>query len=250
LAAIANPLDYETYPIETLSVNSNGSNNMIKIAENSKAKYVFFSSSEVYGNYDSLPRGSLSETSGSRIVLNQKRSPYVVGKCFGEEITINLCMNKGIEYLIIRPFNIYGPKMDLMTKYGRVIPNFCIWGLLGQPLKIHGDGTQIRSFCHIDDLINALNLLINSNFKNNSINIGYPQPISILDLARLISEILEMEENYIFVERYEFEPFIRIPDINKIKSIIGWKPQIDLRTGLMRTIEWFKTEGIKEYNRL
>ena len=247
LAAVANPLDYEKQPNETLRVNSEGSRNLIDIAGRSGAKYVFFSSSEIYGDHNNIPPAPLSESSRSMIFLNKKRSPYVVGKCFGEEMTINMCRREGIDHLIIRPFNIYGPNMDLMTNYGRVIPNFCIWGIRGRPMRIHGDGTQVRSFCHIDDLISALFLLIEKGVDGRSVNIGYPNPISILDLARSVSRILGIEENFIFVDKYEFEPYIRIPDISLINGLTGWKPRIDLGAGLIRTVEWFRTAGLEKY---
>ncbi|MBN1539897.1 MAG: NAD-dependent epimerase/dehydratase family protein [Candidatus Thermoplasmatota archaeon] len=250
LASIANPTDYETCPVETLLVNSDGSRNVIDIAGRSKARYVFFSSSEVYGNYDPIPYNNLSESLPGRIVLNQKRSPYVVGKCFGEEMAINLCARKGLKHLIIRPFNIYGPNMDLMTNYGRVIPNFCIWGLRGMPLRIHGDGRQVRSFCHIDDLVNALALLLKKDITGMSINIGYPDPTSILDLAGMVSKILGLPENFQFVERYPYEPAIRIPDITLIGNLTGWKPEVDLRSGLEDMIGWFRKIGMRKYDRI
>jgi len=249
LAAVANPLDYEKLPMKTLMVNSEGVRNLIDIAGKGRSKYVFFSSSEVYGNYSMVPMDQMAETSQSRIVLNQKRSPYVVGKCFGEEMSIYHCRKFGIDHLTIRPFNIYGPNMDLITNYGRVIPNFCIWGLKGDPLRIHGDGTQVRTFCHIDDLMRALFLLLEKDVKNRSINIGYPYPISIRDLARMVTDILKVEENFEFVEKYQFEPYVRVPDISLIKQLTGWEPQVDLKTGLVRTIDWFRTVGMGKYPR-
>ena len=249
LAAIANPKDYERKPVETLRVNSQGSENLVTIAERNMAKFIFFSSSEVYGDQEPALTGSLEDASWSRIILNQKRSPYVVGKCFGEEITKNLCLDKGMDHLIIRPFNIYGPKMDMMTNYGRVIPNFCIWGLNGDPMRIHGDGEQIRSFCYVDDFINALISLLNSGVVGKSINIGNPDPISIIELAGLISDILGVEENFGFVERYPYEPFCRVPDISLIKKLTGWEPEMDLRSGLESTVKWFRETGLERYDR-
>ena len=155
----------------------------------------------------------------------------------------------GVEHLIIRPFNIYGPNMDLMTNYGRVIPNFCIWGLRGQPLRIHGDGTQVRTFCHIDDLVSGLFLLLEKGINGQSVNIGHPRPTPILELAKLVSDILGIEENFKYVEKYQFEPYIRIPDIKLINKLTGWDPEIDLRTGLVKTIDWFSTTGLEKYSR-
>ncbi|MGA1792625.1 MAG: NAD-dependent epimerase/dehydratase family protein [Thermoplasmatota archaeon] len=249
LAAVANPVDYERRPLDTLNVNSDGARNLMSISGRSGSKFIFFSSSEVYGNYNIVPIDPMSETSHSRIILNQRRSPYVVGKCFGEEITISYSKKLGIDHLIIRPFNIYGPNMDLMTEYGRVIPNFCIWGLRGQPLRINGDGTQVRTFCHVDDMVNSLFLLIEKDIKQRSVNVGYPHPTSILDLARMVSGILGIEENFEFADKYQFEPYIRIPDIRLAKDLTGWEPEVDLKTGLVRTIDWFRETGLKKYSR-
>lgn len=249
LAAVANPIEYEELPLETLLVNSEGSQNLIDLAQSCGCQYIYFSSSEVYGNYNAIPNDSLDEGSQSRIVLNQKRSPYVVGKCFGEEMTISLCRAVGIEHLIVRPFNIYGPNMDLETHYGRVIPNFVIWGLRDEQMRIHGDGTQIRSFCHIDDFLNAFVMLLNKKITGKSINIGYPHPISIMDLARLITELLEKEEKFIHVEKYQFEPFMRVPDVSLIKEETGWVPEKTLKNGLVDVIDWFKEGGLDIYSR-
>ncbi|MBN1389803.1 MAG: NAD-dependent epimerase/dehydratase family protein [Candidatus Thermoplasmatota archaeon] len=250
LATIANPTDYERNPISTLSVNSIGTSNLIEIAGKTKAMFVFFSSSEVYGSHEISPGRSLSEICHSRIILNQKRSPYVVGKCYGEELTISRCNENNIPYLIIRPFNIYGSNMDMESQYGRVITNFIIWGLEGNSLRVHGDGTQIRSFCHIDDFLAALFQLLNRGIVGKSINIGYPHPISILDLAHLICELIGVEEDFKYVKRYEFEPFWRIPDIALIKELTGWEPQKNLRKGLIETIQWFRSVGMERYSKI
>ena len=164
-------------------------------------------------------------------------------------MAFNLSRSKGLKYLVIRPFNIYGPNMDIMTNYGRVIPNFCIWGLKGEPFRIHGDGTQIRSFCYIEDFLNAITSLLNNNINERSINIGYPHPISILELGRLTFDILGLEEKFQFVEKYPLEPYIRVPDIKLIEELTGWNPNVNLRSGLKRTIRWFKDMGLEKYDR-
>ncbi len=244
LAALANPTDYEKNPIDTLTVNSDGVKNLIELAYRFDARYIYFSSSEVYGIYDSIPYQGFSEgDTVSRLILGKQRSPYAIGKCFGEELTRHLCRHYGIKYLIIRPFNVYGPNMDVKTNYGRVIPNFITWALKKEPLKINGDGTQIRTFCYIDDFIQALFSLFRAEYPPDVINIGSRQQIRILDLAELINEIMDNKSNgYNFVERYQFEPMIRTPDLRKIKELTGWEPVTGLKKGLNKTGNWLKCQ--------
>ncbi len=244
LAALANPVDYEKKPIATLTVNSDGVKNLIELARKNEAGYLYFSSSEVYGVYDCIPyRGLSEEETVSRLILGKPRSPYAVGKCFGEELTRHLCGHYGIRYTIVRPFNVYGPNMDVNTNYGRVIPNFITWAIKKEPLQINGDGTQIRTFCYIDDFIQAIILLIKEESHPLVINIGSQQQIRILDLAQLINQMLDNESvGSVCVERYQFEPLIRIPDLNLIKKLTGWEPATGLKKGLHNTINWLKTQ--------
>lgn len=250
LAALANPIDYEKNPIATLTVNSDGVRNMIEIARQNKAYYIYFSSSEIYGVYDYIPyRGLSEEETVSRLILGKPRSPYAVGKCFGEELTRHFCDNYGIKYTIVRPFNVYGPYMDVNTNYGRVIPNFITWALKKEPLQINGDGTQIRTFCYIDDFMEALFRLLKAKPGPEVVNIGNRQQIRILDLAQLINELLDNKSNgYHFRERYQFEPMIRIPDLNRIIKLTGWEPVTGLRKGLINTSHWLKTH-LKIYDK-
>ena len=240
LAAIANPSDYEVSPIPTLLVNSRGNENLIDIARRSSAQYFFFSSSEVYGSYDFIPRQGLSEDALSQLVLNQLRTPYPIGKCYGEELTKYLCRSYENPYVVIRPFNVYGPRMDTKTTYGRVIPNFIAWALQKQPLQVQGNGEQIRTFCHIDDFINGLEITLRHPAPPSVINIGSPVPTSIFSLAQLINRILANDAGIVFTERYPHETLSRIPDIGRISSL-GWKPAINLEEGIKSTIQWFRT---------
>lgn len=242
LAALANPVDYEKNPITTLTVNSDGVQNMAEIARKNQSVYIYFSSSEVYGVYDCLPyRGLSEEETVSRLILGKPRSPYAVGKCFGEELTRHLCNDYGVKYTIVRPFNVYGPNMDVNTNYGRVIPNFITWALKKEPLQINGDGTQIRTFCYIDDFMQALFLLIKAKVNSEVVNIGSRQQTRILDLAQLTNEILDNKSSgYHFAKRYQFEPMIRTPDLNRIISLTGWEPGTGLKKGLKNTVIWLK----------
>jgi nucleoside-diphosphate-sugar epimerase len=244
LAAIANPLDYEQHRLDTLMVNSRGNENLIKMARRWGAKYVFFSTSEVYGDHNPLPANGLREEDNCRQVLHTKRSPYAIGKMFGEEIVSNLCTEAGLDYLIIRPFNVYGPNMDVRSPYGRVIPNFLNWAILKRPLKVNGDGTQQRSFIWIEDFIEALLRLIEQpNLDAPVVNIGNPISVSILELALLVNKITRNPAGIEFADRYPFEPHFRTPNIDRITQLTGWFPKVSLAKGLehiLRTQDWMR----------
>jgi len=232
-AAIANPTDYEENPISSLSVNAKGNQNLLDLAEKHDSRYLFFSSSEIYGDHNPPPDGGLKEQTQSKTLLGHKRSPYFVGKMYGEELVKNFCEGSGIEYLIVRPFNIYGPRMDKGTKYGRVIPNFIDWALKKDSLKINGDGEQVRSFCYIDDFIEALHMIFQKDhFPHSVVNIGNPDPISIMDLANEIMHLTGNEAKLEFKSRFKHEPDHRMPDITRVKSWLGWTPKFGLEDGL------------------
>ena len=232
LACIANPSDYTHKPLETLSSGSFGTDNLLKIAKRSGAKFYYFSSSEIYGHHEPKD-GSISESSASKIKILHSRSPYYICKMFSEEYVKAYSEKNDIEYLIIRPFNIYGNNMDSKSQYGRVITNFIKWSVNDEPVCINGNGNQIRSFCHVNDLIDALITLDKlPQFKNNVINIGNPQPIKIIDLAKLILHITNSSSKIVFKDEIEYEPAFRNPDISLIKEWIGWNPQIMLNAGL------------------
>lgn len=242
LAAIANPTDYEQMPLQTLLVNSRGNERLIQVAKANRARYIFFSSSEVYGNYDHIPPEGLRESAVSHLILNQPRSPYPIGKCFGEEITKYYCRLFDLPHIIIRPFNVYGPQMDTKTNYGRVIPNFIHWALRKEPLQVQGNGHQIRTFCYIDDFIAALDMVIHHPSPPSVINIGSPIPTTIIELAHLINELLANDAGILYTERYPYETLARIPDIQRIQSM-GWKPTVELRDGILKTIAWLQRCG-------
>lgn len=243
LATIANPTQYEKSPIDTLLVNSKGNENLLRIARESRSFYVYFSSSEVYGNHSPMPVEGLREESESHLFLNRNRSPYFVGKIFGEEIVRNVCRKKMMNYLIVRPFNVYGPRMDVGTRYGRVIPNFIRWAMKGLPLQINGDGTQERSFCYIDDFLDALFELLGAPLlPERIVNIGNPDSISIRQLAMVVNDILDNPAGYVFTKRYEYEPRFRTPNIDRLNSWTRWKPRIGIKEGIERIVESMREE--------
>ncbi len=233
LASIANTSDYEKNPINALRVNAEGNLNLLEVAKNSNAKYIFFSSSEVYGHHKLSNGRDLSEETTFNLKTNGIRSPYFVGKLYGEELVANFCNINSLEYIVIRPFNIYGPRMDVKSKYGRVIPNFIKWAKKKKPLKIHGDGNQERSFCFVSDLIDCFLKIINyDQFSYNFVNIGNPEPINILKLAKLINKITNNPNGCIHVDRYPHEPDYRTPNIDRVKTWLNWFPKVSLEEGL------------------
>lgn len=238
LASIANPTDYEQMPLEVLNVNSIGNLKLLELAKNYKARYIFFSSSEIYGHHTILNKKGINEEDMSHLFLHHKRSPYFIGKLYGEELVKHYSTVENIDYIIIRPFNIYGPRMDEKTKYGRVIPNFINWGLNKKPLIINGDGSQERSFCYITDFIDCMSRIIESNkWKHSIINIGNPNPVSIMQLAEIVNELTDNNMGYTYKNRYEFEPKYRKPNIDKAMLWLNWQPKIDLMNGILQTIK-------------
>jgi Nucleoside-diphosphate-sugar epimerases len=239
LACAANPDDYIKMPLELLFASSTGIHNLLEIANKSKARFYYFSSSEIYGHQMKSSDSVLSEDSYSSVGLLHKRSPYYIGKMFSEEFVKAYSTENNLNSIIIRPFNIYGTRMDTKSTYGRVISNFINWSIENKSLRINGDGKQTRSFCHINDLLDAVFLLEQcSNFDYPVLNIGNPTPISILGLAQTVQSISQKNLKIFFEEKVEHEPRWRTPDITKISQWLGWFPQITLKNGLKEVYEW------------
>lgn len=239
LACIANPRDYVESSLSLLSSASFGTQKLLEIADKSKARFYYFSSSEVYGHHMKSSEFALSEDSYSSIGLLHERSPYYVSKMFGEEYVKAYSVKHGFDYVIIRPFNVYGTRMDIKSPYGRVISNFIRWSVIDKPLQINGDGKQTRSFCHINDFLDAVFLLENhSIFKHSVINIGNPVSVSIFDLATIIQSVSQKELPIIYEKKIEHEPLWRKPDITRINQLTGWSPKVKLEDGLREVYEW------------
>ena len=239
LACHGNPSDYENAEINTLSANSFGTVNLLNLARRNDAWFVYFSSSEIYGNHLSIPKDGLEEGTHSIQSLLHKRSHYPIGKMFGEEITKRYCDESDIEYLIIRPFNIYGPRMDSKSEYGRVIINFFKWALNQKPCVVNGDGMQTRSFLYIDDFISFIKRIMESNIAHlnwNVVNVGYPREITILELAKMINKITRNKAGIKHAPRYPEEPMFRLPNIERAREL-GWEPEISLEEGLERLMD-------------
>lgn len=235
LACPASPVHYQKYPMETMMSNIMGTYNMISLAKRNNARFLFTSSSEVYGDTKNQPINELQI--GENIDILSDRSCYVEGKRAAETLIWNhLKKFQEPEVRIARLFNCYGPRMA--KDDGRVIANF----IHQRPIWIHGTGDQKRSFCYVTDTVEAINLLMETEGITRPMNIGNPSGyISIRKLAELIFNIMDEEINMEFIEdRSDSEVFQRIPDISEATFTLGWSPKVGLVEGLKETIKEIK----------
>lgn len=233
LASPASPVDYFKYPIETLKVNSIGTEKMLNIALKSNAIFLFSSTSEVYG--DPLIPIQNEEYWGNVNPIGV-RSVYDEGKRYGEALVMAYYRKFKLNTKIIRIFNTYGPRMRLND--GRVIPNFIYNALNNQPLPIYGDGKQTRSFCYIDDLIEGIIKVLKVNY-NLPINLGNPEEFTIIELAEKIEKIFCKKLGFKYLPPIPDDPRKRKPDITLAKKLLGWQPKIKLEEGLKKTIDYY-----------
>ncbi|MGB9911217.1 MAG: UDP-glucuronic acid decarboxylase family protein [Microgenomates group bacterium] len=233
LACPASPPDYSQFPIETLLVSSYGVKNMLDLAREKKAKFLHTSTSEVYGDPLVHPQ---KESYWGNVNPIGPRSCYDEGKRFAESLIENYRKKFGLETKIVRIFNTYGPRMR--PDDGRVVSNFIVQALKGEPLTVYGDGSQTRSFCYIDDLIDGLIKMMISN-ENGPINLGNPGEFTVLQLAKLVLKITKSKSKIVFLPLPKDDPKQRRPDISLAKEKLGWEPKIKLEEGLKRTINYF-----------
>ncbi len=233
LASPASPKDYVRYSIETLRVNSAGTENCLNFALKTGSKFLFSSTSEVYG--DPLQTPQKEEYWGNVNPIGP-RSMYDEGKRYAEALIMAYHRCYGLKTYIVRIFNTYGPRMRLDD--GRVIPNFIYQVINRKPLTIYGDGKQTRSFCYVDDLIRGILLLVKSDY-HMPVNLGNPEEFTIIDLARKINEITGLKLELKFLDPFPDDPRKRRPDISLAKRILGWEPRIKLEEGLRKTIAYY-----------
>jgi dTDP-glucose 4,6-dehydratase len=234
-ASPASPIDYLQIPIQTLKVGSLGTHNLLGLAKEKKARFIIASTSEVYG--DPLVHPQTEEYWGNVNPIGP-RGVYDEAKRFQEAITMAYHTYHGLETRIVRIFNTYGPRMRVND--GRVLPAFFAQAIRGEGLTIFGDGSQTRSFCYVDDLVEGIYRLLMSDYAM-PVNIGNPQEMTMNEFA---DEILELVGNPKAYKDYrplpQDDPKQRRPDITKAKDILGWEPKIDRAEGLKRTFEYFK----------
>ncbi|MCX6291312.1 MAG: SDR family oxidoreductase [Bacteroidetes bacterium] len=242
-ASPASPIDYLKIPIQTLKVGSLGTHNLLGLAKSKKACILVASTSEVYGDPLVHPQ---NEDYWGHVNPVGPRGVYDEAKRFQEAITMAYHTYHNLETRIVRIFNTYGPRMRLND--GRVLPAFIGQALRGEDLTIFGDGSQTRSFCYVDDLIEGIYRLLMSDYTN-PMNIGNPDEISIKDFAEEIIRLTGTTQKIIYKELPTDDPKQRQPDITRAKKILGWEPKIKRSEGLKITYEYFKNLSPEElYN--
>ena len=233
-ASPASPADYLNYPIQTLKVGSLGTHNSLGLAKEKKARFLLASTSEVYGDPLVHPQ---PETYWGNVNPIGVRGCYDESKRFAEALTMAYHRVHKIDTKVVRIFNTYGPRMRLDD--GRVIPNFIYQALNNKPLTVYGKGSQTRSFCYIDDLVEGILRLMRSN-TNDPVNLGNPNEFTILQLAKLVIKLTGAKIRISFKPLPQDDPRQRKPDILRAKKLMGWQPKVKLEDGLKKTIEWFK----------
>jgi len=233
-ASLASPKDYLDYPIQTLKVGSLGTHKALGLAKEKKARFLLASTSEVYGDPAVHPQPESYPGNVDPVV---PRGVYDEAKRFAEAITMAYHRNHGIPTRIARIFNTYGPRMRLDD--GRALPNFMVQALKGEDITVYGNGTQTRSFCYVDDLIEGIKKLLDSN-EAEPVNLGNPEEITVLDFAKEIIDLTRSESRIIFCSLPQNDPKVRQPDITKAKTILKWEPTVSRREGLSRTLQYFK----------
>ncbi len=235
LACPASPIHYQYNPIKTTKTSFMGTYNMLGLAKRVGAKFLLASTSEIYGDPEKHPqvedyRGSVNTTG--------IRSCYDEGKRIAETLCSDYLRIHGVDIRIMRIFNTYGPNMRFDD--GRVISNFIVQALRNQRITIYGNGSQTRSFCYVDDLINGMILLMDSHYQK-PMNIGNPTEFSILEIANLIKDLINTELTFDYKDLPQDDPKKRRPSIQLAKEILNWEPKVELREGLIKTIKWFKS---------
>jgi len=233
LACPASPPKYQIDPIYTLKVNFLGVLNLLELAKNKKAKFLQSSTSEVYGEPTISPQNEEYRGNVNTVGI---RSCYDEGKRIAETLIIEYHHKYKIDVRIVRIFNTYGPKMD--KNDGRVVSNFINQALNNEDITLYGKGDQTRSFCYIDDNIDGLIKLMDSNYIL-PINIGNPHEITVKELADIILKITKSKSKIVYKDLPSDDPTNRKPDITKANNILKWEPKYDLETGIIKTIEYF-----------
>lgn len=235
-ASPASPIDYLEMPIQTLKVGSLGTHKTLGLARAKNARYLLASTSEVYGDPLEHPQ---KETYWGNVNPTGYRGVYDEAKRFAEAMTMAYNRYHKIDTRIVRIFNTYGSRMRLRD--GRALPTFFRQALQNEPITVFGNGSQTRSFTFVDDLVEGIYRLAESS-EVEPVNIGNPQEISILDFAKEIIELTESKSEIIFNELPADDPQIRQPDITKAKRVLNWEPKTDRKTGLLKTLEYFKEQ--------
>lgn len=243
-ASPASPIDYLKIPIQTLKVGAMGTHNCLGLAKSKKARILVASTSEVYGDPLVHPQ---SEEYWGNVNPVGPRGVYDEAKRYMESITMAYHTFHAIETRIIRIFNTYGPRMRLND--GRALPAFIGQALRGEDLTVFGDGSQTRSFCYVDDLVDGIYLLLMSDYRM-PVNVGNPDEISLKEFAEEVITLTGTQQKIIYKPLPVDDPKQRQPDITKAKNILGWQPKINRKEGLKITYEYFKSLSSDEWRKL
>jgi UDP-glucuronate decarboxylase len=235
LACPASPIHYQNDPVQTTKVNVHGSINMLGLAKRLKAKIMQASTSEVYGDPKVHPQ---TESYWGHVNPIGRRSCYDEGKRCAETLFFDYNRQHGLRIKVARIFNTYGPRMH--PNDGRVVSNFIVQALKGNAITIYGDGSQTRSFCYADDLIEGFVRLMNSPDEfTGPVNLGNPGEFTIMELAEKVLEMTGSRSEIIFKPLPQDDPIMRKPDIGLAKEVLRWEPKIPLGEGLRKTIDYF-----------
>jgi dTDP-glucose 4,6-dehydratase len=238
LASPASPIDYLRLPLQTLKVGSHGTHNTLGLAKWKRARFLLASTSEVYGDPLIHPQ---PETYWGNVNPIGPRGVYDEAKRYAEALTMAYHRQQGVDTCIVRIFNTYGPRMR--PHDGRAIPTFIRQALANEPLTVFGDGSQTRSFCYVDDLINGLIALAESG-EHLPVNIGNPAEYTLLELARKVLEATGATSEIVFEALPVDDPKVRQPDITRARQLLGWEPQVSLEEGLRRLLQASQRESL------
>ncbi|HEX4588499.1 MAG TPA: UDP-glucuronic acid decarboxylase family protein [Gemmataceae bacterium] len=235
-ASPASPVDYLTFPIQTLKVGSLGTHNTLGLARAKGARYLMASTSEVYGDPEQHPQ---REDYWGNVNPIGPRGCYDEAKRFSEAIVMAYHRAHGVNTHIVRIFNTYGERMRLDD--GRVLPNFVGQALRAESLTVYGNGSQTRSFCYVSDLVEGIHRLLFTEF-HEPVNLGNPDEVSILEFAREILDLSESQSKLVFKPLPQDDPKVRKPDITRARQLLGWEPTVNRHEGLKRTLEYFRRQ--------
>lgn len=255
LACPASPIHYQYNPVKTIKVNVLGALNMLGLAKRVKARILQASTSEIYGDPDVHPQ---KEEYWGNVNPVGKRSCYDEGKRVAETLFFDYMRQNKVDTKVVRIFNTYGPRMR--SDDGRVVSNFIVQALKNEPITMYGDGSQTRSFCYIDDMIEGLIRMMDYETGEyirepdytkqylsgypGPINLGNPHEVSIYSIAKLVTELAGSKSEIVFRPLPEDDPKRRCPDITKAKGILEWQPYVQLEEGLQKTVEYFRKKII------
>ena len=230
LAALPSPIDYLRLPLQSLKVGSYGTHNALGLAKFKRARFLLFSTSEVYGDPKVHPQ---PETYWGNVNPIGPRGVYDEAKRYAEALTMAYHTQQGVNTAIVRIFNTYGPRMR--PNDGRAIPTFMRQALDGAPITVFGDGSQTRSFCYVDDMIRGLVALAESD-EHLPVNIGNPDEFTLLELAHTVLRVTGSSSEFVYEALPVDDPQQRQPDITRAKQVLGWQPEVNLEEGLRRML--------------